>query len=452
MSLHLSELLRVLDLASLKEKRHVDQMRLAVLRQYRKVALDDAAQQLREALDAPNPASARARSNMVLKALDIAVKDLGLPPQRAEQIIRQAVKGRVQSLDELVRLQNPNLSFNAPKEVQARAVAASRKRMNDYWANEQKRFRDDVARHIRTAIRQGLEPEKAADLLEQRLGVSRSRAVLIATDQMLTAAAEADRQRQRDMGIEVYLWRTVGDNRVRPEHVARNGKRYEWRAGDEYPGLAIRCRCRALPVVSSKLEVVTEQERIKPDKHIENISGFQPAALRKTVLRGAQLAGLDSYLERFPLKSLQLFENLSDHKGSFTGDHYRGEIRLSATRQLGRDFGKEMKWGEIGTVASTAATAEQAIQRTFVHELGHYLLFRLVEKEGRDKAEELINGPFRAARATGTAVSRRAEENWQEYFCETFSASVYHGKMLSHHDKAGAKMVQFVRALLEVDK
>ncbi|EYB68926.1 hypothetical protein DEIPH_ctg013orf0032 [Deinococcus phoenicis] len=247
--LRLTELLRVLDLAALREKRDLDDMRRAVVRQYRVISLDEAARQLRAALDAPNPNSARARTDLTLKALDIAVKELGLPPQRAEQIVRRAVRDRVQTHDELLRLQNPALTFNDPAEVQARAVGTARRDMNTYWEKEQRRFRNDVSRTIRQAIRQGLPPEKAADLLEKRLGVSRSRAVLVATDQMLTAAANADRQRQRDMGIKEYLWRTVGDNRVRREHQLRNGARYRWADGGEYPGFAIRCRCRAVPLV-----------------------------------------------------------------------------------------------------------------------------------------------------------------------------------------------------------
>lgn len=255
--LRLTELLRVLELASLREKQHLNTMLKVVVRQYRQISVADVTRQLREALDNPNVKSAQARTDMVLKALDIAVKELKLPPQRAEQIIRSAVKGRVQNLDELIRLQNPAYTFNDPAQVQARAVSAARKDMNTYWAHEQKRFRDDVARVTRQAIRTGLNPDQAADLLQKRLNVSRSRAVLIATDQMLTAVANADRARQRDMGIQEYLWRSMEDARVRPEHEAldrlgRQGHRRSWNDGGEYPGKAIRCRCRAIPILPGK--------------------------------------------------------------------------------------------------------------------------------------------------------------------------------------------------------
>ena len=256
----LTELLRVLDLAALREQRHMGVMLRAVVRQYRAVSVADVARQLREALDAPDTRSAKARTDLVLKALDIAVKELKLPPAQAERIVRGAVRGRVQSLDELIRLQNPQFSFNDPREMQARAVSVARRDMNTYWAKEQRRFRNDVARVIRQAIRTGLDASQAADLLQARLKVSRNRAVLIATDQLLTAAATADRLRQRDMGITEYVWRSQHDQKVRDRHrvldrLGRRGVRRRWSGEPDgiYPGKEIRCRCRAVPVVPAAL-------------------------------------------------------------------------------------------------------------------------------------------------------------------------------------------------------
>lgn len=52
-------------------------------------------------------------------------------------------------------------------------------------------------------------------------------------------------------GIEEYIWRTAGDNRVRPAHILRNGKKFKWDRPplDGHPGMAIRCRCVAIPVI-----------------------------------------------------------------------------------------------------------------------------------------------------------------------------------------------------------
>ena len=85
--LRLTELLRVLDLAALREQRHMSVMLRAVVRQYKAVSLADVTRQLREALDAPDSRSAKARTDLVLRALDIAVKELKLPPAQAERIV-----------------------------------------------------------------------------------------------------------------------------------------------------------------------------------------------------------------------------------------------------------------------------------------------------------------------------------------------------------------------------
>lgn len=46
---------------------------------------------------------------------------------------------------------------------------------------------------------------------------------------------------------EYYVWHTVEDERVRPEHRAKNGKKFKW---DEspIPGEEFGCRCWAVPV------------------------------------------------------------------------------------------------------------------------------------------------------------------------------------------------------------
>lgn len=247
--LRLTELLRTLDAAAARELRHMDAGRLEVLRQYKRVSMRQAAAELRAALDAPNAASREARLKLTLRAFDIAVKELNLPPARVESIIRMAVKERVQSVDELLKIQDPQLAFNDSAALQASAVGKARQDMNRYWEHEQKRFRDQVARVTRLAIRQNLPIDKAAQLLQERLNVSRSRAVLIVTDQTRTAAATAERTRQLALGIRTYLWRTQEDNRVRPLHRAKDGQRYAWADGGERPGDAILCRCRALPIV-----------------------------------------------------------------------------------------------------------------------------------------------------------------------------------------------------------
>ncbi len=233
-----------------RESAQLDEARREVLRQYRRASFDALTGQLRGALDLP-PAQRRAALPALLKELDTAASATRTPPKRIEGLIREAVRDRVLSVDDLSAFQNPALKFNDSAELRARAVDRQRREMNGYWDKEQARFKNDVSRTIREALRRGLPAERAADLLQERSGVSRSRAVLIAQDQMLTAAARADAARQRALGIKEFLWRTREDARVRDTHAACDGHRYRWDSQGEKPGDAIRCRCRALPYINS---------------------------------------------------------------------------------------------------------------------------------------------------------------------------------------------------------
>ena len=87
--------------------------------------------------------------------------------------------------------------------------------------------------------------------IRERFDVSRSKARLLARDQILTLNAQITRTRQTNAGIEEYIWTTSGDERVRPEHEEREGKRFRWNTPPEdgHPGEPIQCRCTPFPVL-----------------------------------------------------------------------------------------------------------------------------------------------------------------------------------------------------------
>jgi len=58
--------------------------------------------------------------------------------------------------------------------------------------------------------------------------------------------------RQRELGVEQYIWRTSADERVRPSHESKNGQRFWWDAPPPdtgHPGYDIQCRCVAQAVI-----------------------------------------------------------------------------------------------------------------------------------------------------------------------------------------------------------
>lgn len=104
-------------------------------------------------------------------------------------------------------------------------------------------------------LQSGLRVEGMEQQIRQAFGVSRSRAALIARDQVGKAQGQINQQRQRQVGVEEFIWSTSQDERVRSSHAAVNGKKFRWDNPPTIdgevatPGSPVRCRCSAIPVI-----------------------------------------------------------------------------------------------------------------------------------------------------------------------------------------------------------
>ena len=100
---------------------------------------------------------------------------------------------------------------------------------------------------IDRGVANGFSVKQLQDEIAGRFGVTESRAKLIAQDQILKANASLTQERLKSVGVDSYIWRTVGDSRVRPTHAEREGQVFRWDnpPSDGHPGNAVRCRCRA---------------------------------------------------------------------------------------------------------------------------------------------------------------------------------------------------------------
>jgi SPP1 gp7 family putative phage head morphogenesis protein len=116
------------------------------------------------------------------------------------------------------------------------------------------------------AQHEGTHPRELRKIVQERFGVTRAKADLLARDQTITLSNRLSQQRMVDAGITFYIWTTAGDERVRgnpdglwPEglHFALEGKRFnlssppviskDGRRGN--PGDDYLCRCMAYPVM-----------------------------------------------------------------------------------------------------------------------------------------------------------------------------------------------------------
>jgi SPP1 gp7 family putative phage head morphogenesis protein len=114
----------------------------------------------------------------------------------------------------------------------------------------------DAAQRVHDLTLQGITegaraPEIAAEIL--RTGeVTTSRAMLIARTEVSRTASVLTQVRAEHVGSTGYVWRTVGDADVRPDHKRLNGTFFTWndppiadqRAGVRaHPGAIYNCRC-----------------------------------------------------------------------------------------------------------------------------------------------------------------------------------------------------------------
>ena len=108
---------------------------------------------------------------------------------------------------------------------------------------------DDIRLQVTAALLNGVRAETLSKRLQDRIEIPKNRAVLIARDQIGKLNSDLVEQRNINLGIKRYIWRTVNDNRVRPDHSDREGQHFEWAnpPSGGHPGEDIQCRCYAEP-------------------------------------------------------------------------------------------------------------------------------------------------------------------------------------------------------------
>lgn len=112
-----------------------------------------------------------------------------------------------------------------------------------------------VERKVLRAVKEGARVETLRNDLEGTYDIARSKAALIARDQVGKLYGQLNETRQKAVGIKTYIWRTVGDERVREIHQELDGTVQDWNnppvtnpEGEEnHPGEDYQCRCTAEP-------------------------------------------------------------------------------------------------------------------------------------------------------------------------------------------------------------
>lgn len=205
--------------------------------------------------DAPElPASVAAA---IRKFLARAAK--GLPSSPAvEAAVARAAKGADAHSRALWKAQAKALGIDFGEDLFLAARMGAFRRAN--VALIKTMVGEHVARvqRVLAAAGRGTRVETIQRQIQEATGASKSRAALIARDQVLTLNAQVTRDRHAAAGITQYVWRTSRDERVRSRHKELEGTRHAYddppvvdaaTGRRAHPGEDFQCRCTAEPLL-----------------------------------------------------------------------------------------------------------------------------------------------------------------------------------------------------------
>jgi SPP1 gp7 family putative phage head morphogenesis protein len=164
-----------------------------------------------------------------------------------------------------------------------------------------KNLPSEVALRVERVVMQGtMKGQLWGDMarqLENQFAFGRNRAKLIAVDQIGKLYSNITKARHKEIGVGSYIWQTVNDERVRPEHRTRQGEKFSWKTppSDGHPGEPIRCRCFPDPVFDDifaelgKTEPIVKPPTVVRPKRAAKVKPVPVAPLRPPVVKPVPL-------------------------------------------------------------------------------------------------------------------------------------------------------------------
>lgn len=215
--------------------------------------------------------------------------------------------------------------------------------MVDSWKTENvkliKGVNDDQIKSIETLLlragREGTNKSNLTSEIQKIMKSSVKRATLIAVDQTLKLDGQIDRMKQTEAGVSHFIWRTAGDERVRPKHRAYNGKKYSWKTGADgvYPKQEVRCRCWAEP---SFEEILGPEYKAAPPQPIKEPLPKKP---KPTSLKPVD--SIKSVKTVTPPKKTKKTIDKPEKRDSVTYGRGRKTARINKNQQ---EFDQSTRW------------------------------------------------------------------------------------------------------------
>jgi len=127
---------------------------------------------------------------------------------------------------------------------------------------------DRIEHTIFTGARGGWTNSEIAENLQKDYDITENKAAFIARDQVAKFNGALTELRQKEVGVQKYIWQTSEDDRVRPTHAILDQTEHSWddppvtnTNGDtNNPGGDYNCRCVAIPVFESSDVIESGQE------------------------------------------------------------------------------------------------------------------------------------------------------------------------------------------------
>lgn len=177
-------------------------------------------------------------------------------PNKAERVARQFVKN-------VNRANRYNLEQQA--KVKGINLVAVEPWVEDF-VNQKvrdnvgyiKNIQEEAYGRIEQVVREGVERGSSAKVIRksilEQVDITEGRAQFLAVDQAGSILGQMTAERHQRLGIEKFTWDTSGDERVRDEHKALDGKVFSYdepptiNGRQVLPGEDYRCRCVGVPV------------------------------------------------------------------------------------------------------------------------------------------------------------------------------------------------------------
>jgi len=209
----------------------------------------------------------------------------------------------------------------------------------------------DYFEQIEGAVMRGFRTGQRADTVAAdiaKLGSkARQRAAFIARDQVLKLNGNLTRDRQQNLGLRTYIWRTSLDERVRPDHAALEGTVHSWKGPGpitdkrtgrrNHPGQDFNCRCTAEPNIDQLLgeETPAAKGTVQPEAVAKPKPKPKPQPRRETATE--RTARLRSELEESRKRTEAARRSLETQQKRTA----RTQKRLSETQEQAKKAARE---------------------------------------------------------------------------------------------------------------